>query len=45
VRGVADAGESPLCASFGEDVQSPHYMEDAVPDRVVQELEKVLDNP
>jgi hypothetical protein len=28
-----------------KDVQSPHYMEEAVPERVVQELEKVIDNP
>ena len=26
------------------DVQSPHSMEEAVPERVVQELEKVIDS-
>jgi hypothetical protein len=28
-----------------KDVQSPHYMEEAVPERDVQELEKVSDTP
>ena len=26
-------------------VESPHYMEAAVPDRIVQELDKVIANP